>query len=173
VRDRLSGLQALGGQRLAKIRVHGDYHLGQVLRASDAFVILDFEGEPGRPLAERRATQCALKDVAGMLRSFAYAAQAAVFTATEAAPEDPDRSGHLAPWAAAWEAAIRTAFLEGYLAETLARGAAFLPRRRETLDAVLRVFELDKAIYEVGYELNHRPAWLRIPLAGLRRGAQR
>jgi maltose alpha-D-glucosyltransferase/alpha-amylase len=172
LRDGLSALRALGTERVMKIRVHGDYHLGQVVRTEDSFRILDFEGEPSRPLAERRAKQCALKDVAGMLRSFAYAAQAAWLSATDAAPELPDLGARLAPGAERWEQGVRGAFLDGYLAETLARGAPFLPRRRETFDAVLRVFELDKAIYEVRYELDHRPAWLRIPLEGLRRGGQ-
>jgi len=162
-------LRALETEPVAKIRIHGDLHLGQVLVARGAFVILDFEGEPARPIALRRAKQCALKDVAGMLRSYAYAAQAALLKAAEAAPEDLDLAARLRPWAQAWEEGVRQAFLEGYLAETRARGAPFLPRGREALPAVLRAYELEKAIYELHYELNNRPAWVRIPLEALRR----
>jgi trehalose synthase-fused probable maltokinase len=167
-REGLGALQALGSEPVTRIRVHGDYHLGQVLRAGEGFVVLDFEGEPARPLAERRAKQCALKDVAGMLRSFAYAAQAGL-AAAEGGTADPDLRARLLPWAEAWEEGVRAAFLEGYLAQTWERGAPFLPRGRQALEAVLRVFELDKAIYELHYEINHRPTWIRIPLEGLRR----
>lgn len=169
LREALGALQALGAEAVMKIRVHGDYHLGQILKTRDGFVILDFEGEPARPLAERRAKQCVLKDVAGMLRSFAYAAQAALRRAIEAVPEDLGLADRLAPWAEIWEEGVRNAFLEGYLDETRARGASFLPERREVLDAVLRVFELDKALYELHYEITRRPGWIRIPLEGLRR----
>lgn len=164
-----AALQALTAEPVTKIRVHGDYHLGQVLRTAEGFVVLDFEGEPARPLQERREKQCALKDVAGMLRSFAYAAQAALFRAAEDTPEDPRLPARLQPWAEAWEEGVRAGFLEGYLEETWQRGAGFLPRTRETLEALLRAYELDKATYELRYELNSRPAWVRIPLEGLRR----
>jgi trehalose synthase-fused probable maltokinase len=167
-RSELEAVQALG-EGVTRIRIHGDYHLGQVLKARESFVILDFEGEPARPLEERRAKQCALKDVAGMLRSFDYAVHAALFAAAEATPDDLGLAERLEPWAGRWLASIREAFLEGYLAETWEVGAPFLPRSREVLAAVLRVFELDKAIYEIDYEINNRPAWLRIPLEGLRR----
>ena len=167
-RSELEALQSLG-EGVTKIRVHGDYHLGQVLKTREGFAILDFEGEPARPLEERRAKQCALKDVAGMLRSFDYAAQAGLFAAAEAAPEEPGVVERLTPWAEHWLATVREAFLAGYLAETWEVGASFLPRGREVLLTALRVFELDKAIYELHYELNHRPAWLPIPLEGLRR----
>ena len=167
-RSELEAVQTLG-EGVAKIRVHGDYHLGQVLKTRDAFVILDFEGEPARPLEERRARQCALKDVAGMLRSFDYAAHAALFTAVEAAPEEAGLAERLTPRAEHWLATVREAFIAGYLAETWEAGAPFLPRGREALLTTLRVFELDKAIYELDYEINNRPAWLHIPLEGLRR----
>jgi trehalose synthase-fused probable maltokinase len=163
-----SALQALVVEPVAKIRLHGDYHLGQVLRTGESFAVLDFEGEPARPLAERRSKQCALKDVAGMLRSFAYAARAALIRAVEDSPETPRLAARLQPWAEAWEEGTRAGFLEGYLEETWQRGAAFLPRTREGLEAALRAFELDKATYELRYELNSRPAWVRIPLEGLR-----
>jgi trehalose synthase-fused probable maltokinase len=164
----LEALQTLG-EGVTKIRVHGDYHLGQVLKTRDGFVILDFEGEPARPLDERRARQCALKDVAGMLRSFDYAAHAGLFAAMEAAPGEAGLAEQLTPGAEHWLATVREAFLAGYLAETWEAGAPFLPRGREALLTTLRVFELDKAIYEIEYEINNRPAWLLIPLEGLRR----
>jgi trehalose synthase-fused probable maltokinase len=169
LRESLAALDALGSGSVTKIRIHGDYHLGQVLKVGPGFVILDFEGEPARPLAERRAKHCALKDVAGMLRSFAYAAQVGLAAAAPEATDERGRAERLAEWAARWEDGVRTAFLEGYLAETRAGRAAFLPTDPDRLDAVLRVFELDKAVYELYYELNHRPAWVRVPLEGLRR----
>ncbi len=165
--EELDELHALAAESVEKIRIHGDYHLGQVLRTDTGFVIVDFEGEPARPLADRRARECALKDVAGMLRSFAYAARAAMLRAVDVAAGDSGLIDRLAPWATAWEDGVRSAFLDGYLAETWERGAAFLPRSRETLATVLRVFELDKAVYEVDYEVNHRPSWARIPLDAL------
>ncbi len=168
-REDLTALRALEAEAVAKIRIHGDLHLGQVLVAGGRFAILDFEGEPARPITLRRAKQCALKDVAGMLRSYAYAAQAALLQAVEAAPEGEELAARLLPWAKAWEEGARQAFLDGYLAETWARGAPFLPREPEALQAILRAYELDKAIYELHYELNNRPAWVRIPLEGLRR----
>jgi len=169
LRGGLAALRALATEGVSKIRVHGDYHLGQVLATETGFVILDFEGEPARSLAERRAKQCALKDVAGMLRSYAYAANVGLRRAMETAPASEDLAGRLAPWAAAWEDGVRAAFLDAYLAETLDRRAAFLPPRREPIEAALRVYELDKAIYELEYELNHRPTWLSVPLDGWRR----
>lgn len=168
LRESLTALDALGAAAVAKIRVHGDYHLGQVLKAGGGFQILDFEGEPARPLAERRAKQCALKDVAGMLRSFAYAAESGLAAASVASSEARER---LAPWAERWEERVQAAFLEGYLAETWQRGVGFLPSDRDGLEAALRAFTVDKAVYELQYELDHRPAWVRIPLEGLRRAA--
>jgi trehalose synthase-fused probable maltokinase len=171
LRESLTALDALGAESVTKIRIHGDYHLGQVLKAGDGFVILDFEGEPTRPLAERRAKHCALKDVAGMLRSFAYAAESGLAAATMETPEVRGLADRLAPWAERWEQRVQTAFLEGYLAETWQRGARFLPADRDRLDAALRAFALDKTVYELQYELDHRPTWVRIPLEGLRRAA--
>jgi trehalose synthase-fused probable maltokinase len=169
LRQSLAALDALGAGSVTKIRLHGDYHLGQLLKANTGFVILDFEGEPARPLAERRAKHCALRDVAGMLRSFAYAVRIGLAAPALEAPDERGRVDRLAAWAERWESGARAAFLEGYLAETWERGAAFLPSDRDDLDAALRVFELDKALYELHYELNHRPAWVRVPLEGLRR----
>jgi maltose alpha-D-glucosyltransferase/alpha-amylase len=147
---------------MAKIRVHGDYHLGQVLFAEEDFYILDFEGEPARPLAERRLKQPALKDVAGMVRSFSYAAYAALFAHTASQPNEFSR---LEPWARHWQTWTTAAFLRGYFAA--AGQARFLPRAPRQRDALLRFFVLDKALYELNYELNNRPDWVRIPLRGI------
>jgi predicted trehalose synthase len=133
-----------GGEAPA-IRAHGDYHLGQVLRADGRWYVLDFEGEPARPMAERVAPASPLRDVAGMLRSFAYAA---------AVGQHPE----------AWEAACRGAFLDAYLA-TQGIGAILPVDPRPVLDA----YELDKAIYEVAYERAHRPDWEAIPGAAVER----
>jgi maltose alpha-D-glucosyltransferase/alpha-amylase len=154
----LSGSPDLG----RKIRIHGDYHLGQVLWAEDDFFILDFEGEPDRPLDERRAKQSPLKDAAGMVRSFGYAAAAGLRAFTLAHPMD--REG-LAGWARVWQSWTSSAFLRAYL-EAVA-GASVLPADRATIDTLLGVFILEKALYELRYELNHRPDWVSIPLAGL------
>jgi maltose alpha-D-glucosyltransferase/alpha-amylase len=156
----------LAGVPLWKTRVHGDYHLGQVLRVAgpgDRFAILDFEGEPARPLAERRARHSPLRDVAGMLRSFTYASWAGLF---EAAGEDV---AAWEPWRAAWEGAAGAAFLQGYLAATVERGVKLVPASPDVLALLLSVFSLEKAAYEVSYEINNRPAWLPIPLAAFER----
>jgi maltose alpha-D-glucosyltransferase/alpha-amylase len=149
-------------QRTQRIRIHGDYHLGQVLRVKTDFVILDFEGEPARPLAVRRSKQCPLKDVAGMLRSFGYAAYAGLMNYTARHPEDATR---LEPWAQLWERSAAAEFLRAY--REAAQGADFLPPRDVDFRKLLNVFLLDKALYEVLYELNSRPAWVRIPLMGI------
>jgi maltose alpha-D-glucosyltransferase/alpha-amylase len=148
----------------SKTRVHGDYHLGQVLWSEGDFYILDFEGEPARPLAQRRAKQSPLKDVAGMLRSFGYAAFAGLFAHSAARPAAFDS---LAPWAEAWETWTAAAFLRGYFATV--QGALFLPQDVNGREELLQLFVLDKALYEVNYELNSRPDWARIPLAGILR----
>ena len=144
-----------------RIRCHGDYHLGQILVTEGDVVILDFEGEPARRLEERRAKCSPLRDVAGMIRSFSYAALTAIGAATQARPEDARR---LAPWADFWETWVSAAFLRSYVIAT--RGAAFLPAIRD-LEVLLRAYLLDKALYELAYELNNRPAWVHIPLAGV------
>ena len=145
-----------------RIRVHGDYHLGQVLFVKNDFVILDFEGEPARPLVERRMKQSALKDVAGMLRSFSYAAFAGLLTFSARRPEDYSR---LEPWAGFWDKWISTAFLRAY--RQTAGQSPLLPPRSEQLETLLEAFLLDKALYELNYELNNRPSWVRIPLHGI------
>jgi maltose alpha-D-glucosyltransferase/alpha-amylase len=141
-----------------RIRVHGDYHLGQVLYTGHDFVIIDFEGEPARSLRDRRLKRFALKDVAGMLRSFDYAAHAALF-------ELPDAAEQLAPWSAAWVEAVSGAFLDQYLRS--ASGSAFLPADRGQAALLLNAMMVEKALYELRYELNNRPAWVGIPLRGL------
>lgn len=146
----------------SKIRVHGDYHLGQVLWCEEDFVILDFEGEPARPIMERRLKQSPLKDVAGMMRSFSYAAYAGLFVHVTSRPAELDR---IEPWARIWQRNAAAAFLRSYF--TTAAGALFVPAADSQRDALLQFFVLDKALYELDYELNNRPDWVRIPLRGI------
>ena len=156
------------GRRLTamRIRCHGDFHLGQLLYTGKDFVVIDFEGEPARPLSERRIKRSPLRDVAGMIRSFHYAAHT-VQTATAAAvARRPEESAALEPWITFWHRWVSSAFLRAYLAT--AGDASFLPRTRQELDLLLHVYLLEKAVYEVGYELNNRPDWVWIPLHGIR-----
>lgn len=145
-----------------RIRIHGDYHLGQVLRTKEDFLIVDFEGEPARPLEERRRKQSPLRDVAGMMRSFSYAAFAALDLHTQRHPESAKA---LEPWATAWERAASNAFLSKYR-EVVAANPELIPQP-EQAQAMLLAFLLEKALYELLYELNNRPSWLRIPLGGV------
>jgi maltose alpha-D-glucosyltransferase/alpha-amylase len=147
---------------ISKIRVHGDYHLGQVLWAEGDFYILDFEGEPARALEVRREKQSPLRDVAGMVRSFSYAAFAALFAHASARPAEFARTE---PWARIWQTWATAAFLRGYFRR--AEGAMFLPVESSHRAALLRFFMLEKALYELNYELNNRPDWVRIPLWGI------
>jgi len=143
-----------------KIRYHGDFHLGQVLLAKNDFVIIDFEGEPARSVEERRAKQSPLRDVAGMLRSFSYAH----WSALRHVAQDTQAIGKLAPLASAWETEVRQTFLQAY--DRVARNAGIY----ESLEpgrGLLGLFELEKALYELRYELGNRPDWVRIPLHGL------
>ncbi|QSR84790.1 phosphotransferase [Methylacidimicrobium sp. B4] len=160
IEERLRGILRLP-TGLMKIRVHGDYHLGQVLATEDDFVLIDFEGEPERSLAERRRKTLALRDVAGMVRSFHYAALAPLFLQGDA------REGRLGRLAAAegWRRRATRSFLEGYFAT--ADRAPFLPTTPTERVALLDFFVLEKAVYEVGYERNNRPAWVEIPLRGI------
>jgi maltose alpha-D-glucosyltransferase/alpha-amylase len=146
----------------SKLRIHGDYHLGQVLWSEADFYILDFEGEPARPIAQRRLKQSPFKDVAGMVRSFGYAAYAGLFARTVSRHAEVER---LEPWARLWQASASSAFLRAYFAT--AAGATFVPADPSQRDALLQVFLLDKALYELNYELNNRPDWVRIPLRGI------
>jgi trehalose synthase len=147
-----------------KTRYHGDYHLGQVLLGMDDWMIIDFEGEPLRPLEERRSKHCPLKDVAGMLRSFDYAAWAALFAATEDRPEDFEP---LRPVVEAWKQQASETFLSGY--RRAVAGCSSYPTDATEADALLDLFLVEKAAYEIRYELGNRPSWVRIPLLGLHR----
>ena len=156
------------GQR---IRIHGDYHLGQTLRtppvppATDGdFVLLDFEGEPARPLAQRRRKHSPLKDIAGMLRSFSYAAFAGL-KQFEQARESSAGQPHVEKWSKAWENSAAAEFLRTY-AEVIAQKPGLLPSVQET-QTLLEAFVLEKSLYELLYELNNRPAWIHIPIAGI------
>jgi maltose alpha-D-glucosyltransferase / alpha-amylase len=161
---------AAAGQR---IRIHGDYHLGQMLRVSNDpggsgdFVIIDFEGEPARPLAERRQKQSPLKDVAGMIRSLSYAASTGLDRYLEANPSfaQGSEAGRLQAWAAAWQNAASAQFREAYR-DTISARPALLPGCDES-QSLLAAYILEKALYELLYELNNRPGWLRIPLSGI------
>ena len=144
-----------------RIRVHGDYHLGQVLYTGHDFVIIDFEGEPTRTLYERRLKRLALRDVAGMLRSFHYASQAAL----RSEQFQPEARPRLEAWARFWVDSVSAEFLRGYLAT--ASSASFVPQTTEDLDLQLSTMLLEKALYELRYELNSRPDWVRIPLRGI------
>ncbi|MGI8431015.1 MAG: maltose alpha-D-glucosyltransferase [Chthoniobacterales bacterium] len=146
----------------AKIRIHGDYHLGQVLYTGKDFIVLDFEGEPARALSERKLKRSALRDVTGMMRSFQYAAYSALW---QSATRDEDRV-FLERWADLWYRQMSATFLESYLRTTA--GAGFLPPKESDLQVLLEAYLLDKAIYEVGYELNHRPDWVVIPIRGIK-----
>ena len=145
-----------------RIRIHGDYHLGQLLRTRGDYVILDFEGEPARALADRRAKQSPLRDVAGMLRSFSYAAYSALDHFTQ---RHPGTARNLEPWARLWQNAVSTEFLNAWRA-TIAANPHLTPQPRQA-DRLLNAYLLEKALYELLYELNNRPAWVRIPLAGI------
>jgi maltose alpha-D-glucosyltransferase/alpha-amylase len=146
-----------------RIRVHGDYHLGQVLYTGRDFVITDFEGEPARPLSERRIKRSPVQDVAGMLRSFHYASYAALFG--QVAGVRPEDFPALEPWAHFWYTWVSVAFLKAYLA--VAKDEHFLPKDPIELQVLLDAYLLEKAVYELGYELNSRPDWLKVPLRGL------
>ncbi|HET7571754.1 MAG TPA: phosphotransferase [Gaiellaceae bacterium] len=152
VREQLR-LLAQAGSTGRVIRTHGDYHLGQTLFANGDWVILDFEGEPARPLVERRRKRSPLRDVAGMLRSFAYAATASTLDRGVEPPAD-------------WEERARERFLDGYL-ETV--DPTLLPPGQLAVERLLSVYELEKAVYELRYELDNRPDWVRIPVAGIQR----
>jgi maltose alpha-D-glucosyltransferase/alpha-amylase len=146
---------------VTRIRCHGDYHLGQVLFTGDDFVIIDFEGEPGRSPAERRFKRNPLRDVAGMLRSFAYAAETALRSERVRLEDRP----RLTPWAESFRAWVCVAFTRAYL--TCVEGERFKPPTAAASRALLEFFELEKALYEVNYELNNRPEFVGIPLKGL------
>ena len=150
VREKLNALShvAAGGR---VIRTHGDLHLGQTMLTERGWVVLDFEGEPARPLPERRLKRSPLRDVAGMLRSFSYVTAGAKLLRGVDAPEG-------------WEERARQRFLDGYFASV---DRSLLPPGQQAIEQLLAVFELEKAVYELRYELNNRPDWVAIPVAGI------
>ena len=162
-----AGLDLLAAAGAHKIRCHGDYHLGQVLKTRDSFVVIDFEGEPGRPIAERRAKQSPLRDVAGMLRSLNYAVN------TVGREREVGNRAQAALWLERWERLARDAFLDGYTSATGRSPVRLVPPSRDELVRACAPFEIDKACYELAYELDNRPDWVAIPLAGLSRLLER
>jgi trehalose synthase-fused probable maltokinase len=165
--------EGIGTDAGANVRTHGDYHLGQVLRSSAAqFLVIDFEGEPTRPLSERRARHSPLCDVAGMLRSFSYAAavgggmQDAGSYASEAKTRPSSKLALAEIRAARWERSAREAFLRGYFSERQGN-AGLLPRSHSNAGRLIALFEAEKVFYELQYELDHRPEWVWIPLRGI------
>jgi maltose alpha-D-glucosyltransferase/alpha-amylase len=148
-----------------RIRCHGDYHLGQLLWTGKDFVIIDFEGEPARPVSERRIKRSPLRDVAGMLRSFHYAAATVFATRVVGRMVGAEEGAALAPWARCWQDWASSGFLKAYL-DAMA-GSGLLPPADDELTLLLDTYLLDKALYELGYELNNRPEWVWIPLRGI------
>ncbi|MFN8475811.1 MAG: putative maltokinase [Anaerolineae bacterium] len=148
-----------------RARIHGDYHLGQVLYTGDDFYIIDFEGEPARPMSERRMKSSPLQDVAGMLRSLHYAPYAVLMGQAPGITFEPAEAQVLEPWARFWHRWTSAAFLQSYL-ETVGR-SPLIPASPEELQRLLDAYLLDKALYEMAYELNNRPSWVRIPIEGI------
>jgi maltose alpha-D-glucosyltransferase/alpha-amylase len=147
----------------AKTRLHGDLHLQQILIVRDDYLIIDFEGEPQRTLDQRRAKHCALRDVAGMLRSFDYAR----FTALSQAAQGAGEFERIAPLARRWERSVREAFLKSYREGVVAGGLYASDDAFEQARPLLDLFELEKALYELRYEIDNRPDWVGVPLAGI------
>jgi len=139
-------------------RTHGDYHLGQVLFTGSDFIIIDYEGEPARPLSERRRKHPPFRDVAGMLRSFQYAAQVA-------RDQNGLHSDRLGIWFSLWSQWTAVAYLRGYLAN--AKAAPFVPKDQTVTSSLIQIYLLEKALYELVYELNNRPDWVKVPLSGI------
>jgi maltose alpha-D-glucosyltransferase/alpha-amylase len=163
----LKRLRAVADGRLSgyRTRIHGDYHLGQLLQTGKDFLIIDFEGEPARSIGERRFKRTPLTDVAGMLRSFDYAAYAALFAQLERGVVTAESRAWVEPWARYWTHWASVIFLKAYF-ET-ARQGDFLPATPQEVKVLVDASLISKALYELRYELNNRPAWLPIPLRGL------
>jgi maltose alpha-D-glucosyltransferase/alpha-amylase len=157
--------RAMRDRRLMAMRsrIHGDYHLGQVLYTGKDFIIIDFEGEPARPISVRRLKQSPVRDVAGMLRSFHYAVYTTLLEQT--ADIRPEDLVVFEPWTRLWYLWVSAAFMKAYVA--VASQGAFLPRTREDLQVLLDAYLLEKALYELSYELNSRPDWVQVPLQGI------
>jgi maltose alpha-D-glucosyltransferase/alpha-amylase len=147
---------------MSRFRIHGDYHLGQVLFTGKDFVIVDLEGEPAKSISERRFKRSPMRDLAGMIRSFEYASAHAV----RRGPTRPEDAPALFPWARLWQRWTSASFLRGYF--DLAGDAFYLPKGQDNFEAMLDFYLLDKSIYELRYELNNRPDWVDIPLEGIR-----
>jgi maltose alpha-D-glucosyltransferase/alpha-amylase len=161
-------LRVMIQQRIQGIRsrTHGDYHLGQVLFTGKDFTIIDFEGEPARSIGERRLKRPPLRDVAGMIRSFHYAAYASAFTQLQGGMIREEDTAYIEPWIRYWYIWVASSYLKGYL-ET-AQGSKIVPSDAEDLHILLDIHILEKAVYELAYELNNRPTWVGIPLQGIR-----
>jgi maltose alpha-D-glucosyltransferase/alpha-amylase len=144
------------------VRMHGDYHLGQVLFTGTDFVIIDFEGEPATPFAERRLKHSVLKDVAGMLRSFHYAVYATLLQNDKFKNVDTVQFGL---WAETWYHCARGFYLDSYF--TTVANTKLIPKDTKSMEVLLKAFLLEKAMYELCYEANNRPTWLQIPLNGI------
>jgi maltose alpha-D-glucosyltransferase / alpha-amylase len=157
----------LPGRKISALRtrIHGDYHLGQVLYTGNDFVIIDFEGEPARTLEERRVKRSPIQDVAGMLRSFHYAAFTGLNRHRTNESGGAEEAVLLEGWGRAWHLWVSAAFLKSYL--RVAGSSAFLPQAEDELELLLKAFLLEKAVYELGYELNNRPDWVRLPMQGI------
>ena len=155
----------LGGLNAVRIRHHGDYHLGNILYTGRDFLIIDFEGEPIVPLSERRLKHSPLRDVAGMIRSFHYAAHAALEKQFKHGTLQPEQQHGMEKWAAFWSWWVSVIFYNAYL--KAAGTAIFLPAKQADLELLLDTYILRKAIYELGCELSDRPEWVKIPLQGL------
>jgi maltose alpha-D-glucosyltransferase / alpha-amylase len=152
---------------ISRTRIHGDLHLGQMLYTGKDFVIIDFEGEPARPLVERRRKKSPLRDVAGMLRSFEYAGFSEMTHQLQVGALGKNDYASIEPWTRFWERWVCWSFLRGYVGTS--KDAGYLPKGREDLRVLLDAFTLDKAVYELGYELDNRPDWVFIPLNGISR----
>ncbi|MFP4095924.1 MAG: maltose alpha-D-glucosyltransferase [Cyclobacteriaceae bacterium] len=164
-RDILKCMQKIYEHKIdtMKIRTHGDYHLGQVLFTGKDFVILDFEGEPARAYSERRLKRSPLRDVAGMIRSFHYAAYNGLFRNESFSKGEAE---YLDAWAEQWYHYISGVFMKAYIERS--QGGGYLPSNKEDLQILLDTFLLEKAVYELGYELNNRPGWASIPMRGIK-----
>ncbi|MFH1328506.1 MAG: maltose alpha-D-glucosyltransferase [Candidatus Bathyarchaeota archaeon] len=162
IKERFRALQQRKIEAL-KLRVHGDYHLGQVLYTGKDFIMIDFEGEPARSLSDRRLKRSPLRDVAGMIRSFHYVAYMGLFKHD---PLKPEENALLEKWADLWYKIIAATFLKAYLNTITDTGIA--PKDLDILSVLLDAFLLEKAIYELGYEMNNRPDWMVIPIRGIK-----
>jgi maltose alpha-D-glucosyltransferase/alpha-amylase len=165
--DVLNRFRTLLSRRIVayRTRIHGDFHLGQVLYTGKDYFIIDFEGEPARPLTERRIKRSPIRDVAGMLRSFHYAAYTSLFGHLGSTVVRPEDLAAMEPWARIWNVWVSSTFVDSYL--QYAQPGGFLPANRDEINILLNVYLLEKALYELGYELNNRPDWVRIPLIGM------